>query len=728
MKSIFFFVCLSFLSIALHAQPVLYGASKTAIIRYDVAKGSYSIVADLPGKTIRGGLIRATDGKLYGLADSARKVIIFSFDVQTMAYKTELSQVVYENGELPVGGLVQASDGKLYAVTSDGGTSYLSGSRMKGVIFTFDPATKNFSKLFDFNTSTGGIPQAGLMQASDRKLYGTTTDDPPIGSGSIFSFDPISNSFSSLKSFKTINGSQPMGRLLQATNGKLYGTTYYGSASSSVPFGTNGIIYSYDPTTRAFIRLHELSEIGAQNPVGALLQVSNGKLYGTTSYGGSNGKGVLFSLDLLTNSLEKLTDFGSENGEFPRSDLIEARDGKIYGTASGGPTGNGVLFSYEPQTRAFTTVAVFGGTEGKLIEMNDSTPTTSIGSSSAGFSYKYYEGSWDKLPDFGGLVPLRSGRVLNVSLVPRARDEQFAFLFEGKISIPKAGRYYFETTSDDGSKLYIGHYGHYVTPVVDNDGQHGTETKGGWYTFPSAGVYDIAVTYFEQGGQNVLEVYWGSEDAGIAMHTHIPEGAFGAPARPAPAQWNWQGGDSTAQQVVHPFLGDSLAVRGTKGIPSKNNKPPTRERAATWTDKEGNFWMFGGKVYAPTGPQSFGFYADIWRFNPSTGEWTWMSGTEYLDQFTRPNQGPLGVPSAGYTPGGRIDMANWVDAEGNFWLMGGSGVSRYPELLNDLWRFNPTTLEWTYFGGGLVSGGPNPILQRYRYDVYGTKGVAAKDN
>jgi hypothetical protein len=141
-------------------------------------------------------------------------------------------------------------------------------------------------------------------------------------------------------------------------------------------------------------------------------------------------------------------------------------------------------------------------------------------------TYQYYEGSWTRLPDFGGLRPLETGHVTNIDLSRRKRDEQFAFLFQGKINIPKAGRYYFETASDDGSRLYIGNYGHYITPVVDNDGQHALQTRGGWYTFPSAGQYDIAVSFFEQGGDQQLKVYWGSEDAGIPMHTLIPDAAF----------------------------------------------------------------------------------------------------------------------------------------------------------------------------------------------------------
>jgi hypothetical protein len=146
--------------------------------------------------------------------------------------------------------------------------------------------------------------------------------------------------------------------------------------------------------------------------------------------------------------------------------------------------------------------------------------------SSPGLAYRYYEGSWTSLPDFGGLTPVASGSTANVSLAPRKRDDHFAFLWEGFITVPAAGTYTFETASDDGSKLYIGEYGHHVAPVVNNDGQHAEQLAGGSYTFPSAGTYPIAITYFEAGGAETMKVYWTAPSAGISSRTLIPDAAF----------------------------------------------------------------------------------------------------------------------------------------------------------------------------------------------------------
>lgn len=142
-----------------------------------------------------------------------------------------------------------------------------------------------------------------------------------------------------------------------------------------------------------------------------------------------------------------------------------------------------------------------------------------------GLSYKYYEGDWNNLPDFATLPILASGVVPTVSLTQRLRNDNFGFLWEGFIKIPVTGSYTFETNSDDGSKLYIGTYSHTATPVVNNDGLHGGQYRSGTITL-TAGVHPIAITFFEKGGGESMNIYWGSAAAGISNRTVIPSSAF----------------------------------------------------------------------------------------------------------------------------------------------------------------------------------------------------------
>jgi large repetitive protein len=142
-----------------------------------------------------------------------------------------------------------------------------------------------------------------------------------------------------------------------------------------------------------------------------------------------------------------------------------------------------------------------------------------------GLDYKYYHGDWTVLPDFNTLTPFATGRMTNVSLSPRVQNDFIGFLWEGYIKIPVTGTYTFETNSDDGSKLYIGTYSHTATALVNNDGIHGAQFRSGTITL-TAGVYPIAITFFERNGGEGMAVYWGCPEAGIAARTLIPNSAF----------------------------------------------------------------------------------------------------------------------------------------------------------------------------------------------------------
>lgn len=122
----------------------------------------------------------------------------------------------------------------------------------------------------------------------------------------------------------------------------------------------------------------------------------------------------------------------------------------------------------------------------------------------AGVTYEYYEGEWSSLPDFGSLTPVATGEVDSFSIAPRARDDYFAFKYDGYISLPGGGDYTFYTASDDGSKLYIN-----GSEIVDNDGRHGVVQDSGMVTL-SAGYHEITVTFFENdGGQALTASYAG---------------------------------------------------------------------------------------------------------------------------------------------------------------------------------------------------------------------------
>ena len=105
-------------------------------------------------------------------------------------------------------------------------------------------------------------------------------------------------------------------------------------------------------------------------------------------------------------------------------------------------------------------------------------------------------------------------------------------------------------------------------------------------------------------------------------------------------------------------------------------KPPrSRSEASSWTDASGHLWLFGGFGYDAN--DSSATLNDLWVFNPSTGEWAWMSGSNAAPCVGCGQlgvYGTLGTAAAGNVPGARTGASSWSDSSGNLWLFGGTGI------------------------------------------------------
>lgn len=198
---------------------------------------------------------------------------------------------------------------------------------------------------------------------------------------------------------------------------------------------------------------------------------------------------------------------------------------------------------------------------------------------------------------------------------------------------------------------------------------------------------------------------------------------------PATKQWTWVSGSKTMTCIwaLGGYCAGTISY-GTLGKADANNLPPGRMGAVGWTDSKGNLWLFGGETMVEDGVDSY--LNDLWMFNPTTDEWTWMGGDSATPcsgagcDGSSGVYGTMGTPDPANLPGARWFSSGWTDSSGNFWLFGGEGmVAGGGNLLNDLWKYDPSSGEWTWMGGSdslYAIGGPN--------GVYGIKGTGAAGN
>ncbi len=134
-----------------------------------------------------------------------------------------------------------------------------------------------------------------------------------------------------------------------------------------------------------------------------------------------------------------------------------------------------------------------------------------------GLAWRYYEGSWDRLPDFSAIAPAGLGLSSGISLATAAGRDRYGLRFTGWLQVPADGFYDLYTNSDEGSRLWIGD-----RLVVDNDGLHAARDAVGNIGL-AAGWHPIRIEYFDRWGDDSLAVSWRGPGSG---RTPIPAGAF----------------------------------------------------------------------------------------------------------------------------------------------------------------------------------------------------------
>ena len=347
------------------------------------------------------GLVQAANGDLYGTtveggAGAGEGTV---FKITPSGTLTTLHTFDGADGLEPYAGLVQAANGEFYGATPVGGANN------NGTVFKMTPSgalTTLYSFCSQSGCADGSEPYAVPVQAANGDFYGTTTYGGANGNyGTIFKMTP-SGTLTTLYSFCSqsgcTDGYYPYAGLVQATNGDLYGTTYgCGPLVSGRPCGGNyGTIFKMTPSGTLTTLYSFCSQSGCTDGAyyAGLVQAINGDLYGTTTYGGANGNyGTIFKITprgTPTTLYSFCSQSGCTDGEAPYARLVQATNGEFYGTAYlGGANGYGAIFEIAP-SGALTTLHSFDLMDGAypdaaLVQDTDGTfYGTTYGGSSGG--------------------------------------------------------------------------------------------------------------------------------------------------------------------------------------------------------------------------------------------------------------------------------------------------------------------------------------------------------
>ncbi len=271
----------------------------------------------MDGHRPRGPLIQAPDGNIYGTTQAGGSTYVNPSNVgDGNVIKITLGGVVSSlasfnhntnYGASPQGGVLAANDGNFYGSTAGGLHDNGNGTfSPAGNIFQVTPGgviTNSISDVMAFNNLVPGSPRIPnrIIQGRDGNFYGTTSGGGTAGTGTVFKMSFDGTTVTKLHDFAGFNesgdnGASPLAGLLQATDGNFYGTTRYGGTTRAgtvfriTPDGVYTTLYSFTGNGGT------TSNDGAE-PVSALIQGSDGNLYGTTSGGGTSRAGTIFRVN-----------------------------------------------------------------------------------------------------------------------------------------------------------------------------------------------------------------------------------------------------------------------------------------------------------------------------------------------------------------------------------------------------------------------------------------------
>lgn len=287
-------------------------------------------------------VIEASDGFLYGVSSSPGGItpegILYRLNKDGSGFSV-LHQFGFSTEGASPQGVIEASDGVLYGTTSSGG---LSGN---GTIFRInkDGSGLVFLRSFAGGAADGRYPYASVTEAADGFLYGTTTSGGAANFGTVFKIAKDGTGYAVLHHFAgaATDGATPYAGVFEASDGRLYGTTTVGGAAN---FGT---VFGLNTDGSGYTVLKSFfgGTTDAASPYYIGVTEKDGVLWGTTNEGGAFSGGTVYKINREGTGFEIVVNFGMDmnDGRVPAAGVIHASDGYLYGTTAYGAGGGGVF-------------------------------------------------------------------------------------------------------------------------------------------------------------------------------------------------------------------------------------------------------------------------------------------------------------------------------------------------------------------------------------------------
>jgi uncharacterized repeat protein (TIGR03803 family) len=348
----------------------LYGTTgngTVAVIYKITPTGTFSVMTNLASQSYSP-LLLGLDGNLYGttlLGGTFNAGTVFQFSPASKVLKTMFN---FHTESSPHGPLMQGADGALYGTTAAGGTG--SG----GVVFRLTGAGA-YTVLFNFSTSSsanGATSYSGLVQGSDKFLYGVTSAGGANGLGTLFKISTTGTGFAVLHSYATATGDTPASTPLLHTNGTIYGMTSHGG--SHVPYGT---FYSLNNALKPFVTpvVFHAGRVG--NVVGLLGQGFNtatSVLFGTGAATFTIVNDTFLTTKIANGATSGIVTVKEPGGNLPTLQNFKVVPGIKSFTPTSGPVGTSVVITGASFKQ--TTAVKFGTVNAPTFTVNSDTQIT----------------------------------------------------------------------------------------------------------------------------------------------------------------------------------------------------------------------------------------------------------------------------------------------------------------------------------------------------------------